>query len=67
MTLLSTLTAIHNDSMGLIINECNNERISTTVNKLTFKEVKEYLNSEVESIQFDSTCDSIIINLYGEY
>ena len=67
MILLSALTAIHNDSMGLIINEYGNERISTTVNKLTFKEVKEYLNNEVESIQFDSTCDTIIINLYGEY
>ena len=67
MTLLSALTAIHNDSMGLIINEYDNERISTTVSKLTFEEVKEYLNSKVESIQFDSTCDTIIINLYGDY
>ena len=67
MTLLSALTAIHNDSMGLIINECSNERVSTTVSKLTFEEVKEYLNNEVESIQFDSTCDTIIINLYGDY
>lgn len=67
MTLLSALTAIHNDSMGLIINEYDNERISTTVSKLTFEEVKEYLSSEVESIQFDSTCDTIIINLYGDY
>lgn len=50
MTLLSALTAIHNDSTGLIINECSNERISTTVSKLTFEEVKEYLYSEVESI-----------------
>ena len=67
MTLLSTLTAIHTDSMGLIINEGSTERVSTTVSELTFKEVKEYLNNEVESIQFDSTCDTIIINLYEEY
>lgn len=67
MTLLLTLTAIHNDSMGLIINEGSTERVSTTVSELTFKEIKEYLNNEVESIQFDSTCDTIIINLYGEY
>lgn len=67
MTLLSALTTIHNDSMGLIINEDGIERVSTTVSKLTFEEVKEYLNNEVESIQFDSTCDTIIINLYGEY
>lgn len=67
MTLLSALTAIHNDSMGLIINEGSTERVSTTVSELTFKEIKEYLNNEVESIQFDSICDTIIINLYGEY
>lgn len=67
MILISALTAIHNDSMGLIINEEGHERISTTVSKLTFEEVKEYLYNEVESIQFDSTCDTIIINLYGEY
>lgn len=67
MILLSALTAIHNDSMGLIITEYGNERISTTVNKLTFEEVKEYLSSEVESIQFDSTRNTIIINLYGDY
>lgn len=67
MKLLSALTTIHNDSMGLIINDYGNEKVSTTVSKLTFKEVKEYLNNEVESIQFDSTCDTIIINLYGEY
>ena len=67
MTLLSALTAIHNKSMGLIINEYGNERISTTVSKLTFEEVKEYLGSEVESIQFDSTRNTIIINLDGDY
>lgn len=67
MKLLSALTAIHNDSMGLIINEGSTERVSTTVSELTFKEIKEYLNNEVESIQFDSTCDTITINLYGEY
>lgn len=67
MKLLSALIAIHNDSMGLIINEGSTERVSTTVSELTFKEIKEYLNSEVESIQFDSTCDTIIINLYEEY
>ena len=67
MTLLSALIAIHNDSMGLIINEDSIERISTIVSKLTFKEVKEYLNNEVESIQFDSTCDTIIINIDGDY
>lgn len=67
MKLLSALTAIHNDSMGLIINEGSTERVSTTVFELTFKEIKEYLNNEVESIQFDSTCDTIIINLYEEY
>lgn len=67
MILLSALTAIQNDSKGLIINEEGHERISTTVSKLTFEEVKEYLSSEVENIQFDSTCDTIIINLYGDY
>ena len=67
MKLLSALTAIHNDSMGLIINEGSTERVSTTVSELTFQEIKEYLNNEVESIQFDSTCDTIIINLYEEY
>ena len=67
MKLLSALTAIHNDSRGLIINEGSTERVSTTVSELTFKEIKEYLNNEVESIQFDSTCDTIIINLYEEY
>lgn len=67
MTLLSALTAIHNDSMGLIITEYDIEKVSTTVSKLTFKEVKEYLGSEVESIQFDSTRNTIIINLDGDY
>lgn len=67
MILLSALTAIHNDSMGLIISEYGNERISTTVSKLTFEEVKEYLGNEVESIQFDSTRNTIIINLDGDY